>query len=177
MVSSCAVIKIKIIWVIEVQVLPKSRVYFKKYGWRIYGVCQRDPDEQTVEALGKEPVACRGKWNTILNKLTKLKTDPLMSLKNSFYYSFYPWNCPVLSLSLSHDTPSYHNWNFCGWYMWLEWSDWDAQIPALCNKFDSSVPRPFLLLRRGMLVRLRIHIHIHVHACMVPYSGLIWRRF
>ena len=25
-------------------------------------------------------------------------------------------------------------------------SDWEAQISALCNKFDSSVPRPFLLL-------------------------------
>ena len=36
-------------------------------------------DEQIVEALGKELVACRGKCNTILKKLTKLKT--LMSEK------------------------------------------------------------------------------------------------
>ena len=31
-------------------------------------------DEQIVKALGKEPVACRGKCNMILKKLTKLKT-------------------------------------------------------------------------------------------------------
>ena len=51
-----------------------------------YGVRQRDlaekySDEQIVEVLQKDPVACRGKCNTILKNLTKFK--------KSFYYSFY----------------------------------------------------------------------------------------
>ena len=78
-----------------------------------YGVRQRDlaekySDEQIVEVLWKEPVACKGKCNTILKNFTKFR--------NSFYYSFYPLNCPVpvLILSLSHDTPNYYKLNFQG---------------------------------------------------------------
>ena len=48
-------------------------------------LAEKYSDEQIVEALGKEPVACRGKSNTIPQM-----PIPLMSLKNSFYYSFYP---------------------------------------------------------------------------------------
>ena len=44
-------------------------------------LAEKYSDKQIVEVLRKEPVACRGKCNTILNNLTKLK--------NSFYYSFY----------------------------------------------------------------------------------------
>ena len=51
-------------------------------------LAEKYSDERIVEALGNEPVECRGKCNTILKKLTKSNT--LMSLKNSFYYSFYP---------------------------------------------------------------------------------------
>ena len=72
---------------------PKSRVYFINMAKEpIESVreilVEKFSDEQIVEALGKEPVACRGKCNKILKKLTKLKT--LMSLKKSFHYSFYP---------------------------------------------------------------------------------------
>ena len=38
-------------------------------------LAEKYSDEQIVEVLGKEPVACRGKCNMILKKLTKLKTD------------------------------------------------------------------------------------------------------
>ena len=70
----------------NVDVPPKSRVYFKNMAEETYGVRQRDlakkySDKQIVEVLWKEPVACRGKCNTILKNLTKFK--------NSFYYSFY----------------------------------------------------------------------------------------
>ena len=34
-------------------------------------LAEKYSDEQIVEALGKEPVACRGKYNTILKNLTK----------------------------------------------------------------------------------------------------------
>ena len=34
-------------------------------------LAEKYSDEQIVEALGKELVACRGKYNTILKKLTK----------------------------------------------------------------------------------------------------------
>ena len=72
----------------NVDVPPKSRVYFKNMAEETYGVHQRDPcreiqysDKQIVEVLQKEQVACRGKCNMISKNLTKLK--------NSFYYSFY----------------------------------------------------------------------------------------
>ena len=59
---------------------PKSRVYFKNMSEEPMEsvreiLAEKYSNEQVVEALGREPVACRGKCNTILNKLTKLKTD------------------------------------------------------------------------------------------------------
>ena len=74
---------------------PKSRVYFKniaeepmEFVREIFAKKYRD--EQIVEALGKEPVVCRGKCNII-------SLISLMSLKNNIYdyYSI------VLSIKLS----------------------------------------------------------------------------
>ena len=77
----------------NVDVPPKGRVCFKNMAEEPMEsvreiLAEKYSDEQIVEALGKDPVACRGKCNTISKKLTKFKT--LLSLKNSDYYSFYP---------------------------------------------------------------------------------------
>ena len=73
----------------NVDVPPKSRVYFKNMAEEPMEsvreiLAKKYSDEQIVEELGKEPVACRGKCNTIQLPI------PLMPLKNSFYYLFYP---------------------------------------------------------------------------------------
>ena len=70
----------------NVDVPPKSRVYFKNMAEEPMEsvreiLAKKYSDKQIVEVLRKEPVACRGKCNMISKNFTKLK--------NSFYYSFY----------------------------------------------------------------------------------------
>ena len=71
-------------FVCNVDVSPKSRVYFKRMAEEPMEsireiLAEKYSDEQIVEVLGKEPIVCRGKCNTILKKLMKLMT--LMSEK------------------------------------------------------------------------------------------------
>ena len=62
--------------VCNLDVPPKSRVYFKNMAEELMEslreiLAEKYSEEQIVEALGKEPVVCRGKYNRILKKLTK----------------------------------------------------------------------------------------------------------
>ena len=92
----------------NVDVPPKSRVYFKTMAEEPMEsvreiLAEKYSDEQIVEVLGKEPVACRGKCidSSIANStIVSEKQLPLHVL--SMKLSSSP-------LSLSCDTPNYYN--------------------------------------------------------------------
>ena len=52
----------------------------------------------------------------------------------------------------------------------MEQSDWGAHIPALIPRKASSVPRPFLIQRRG---GARDYVHMYMYGIIMYNSGTI----